>query len=121
MAQKTKETLGAKDLTVLADRGYFSGEEILKCEQAQIKALVPKPMTSNSTSSGRFDKRDFQYEAKRDRYRCPAGKYATRRCTSIQHGMTIHRTGRPLARSALSAATARPISADASTAGSTKT
>jgi hypothetical protein len=91
MAQRAQETLGTKGLTVLADRGYFSGEEILKCEQAEIKALVPKPMTSNSTSSGRFDKRDFHYEAKRDRYRCPAGKYATRRCTSIQHGMTIHR------------------------------
>ena len=91
MAQQTQETLGTQDLTVLADRGYFSGEEILKCEQAEIKALVPKPLTRNSATTGRFDKRDFQYEAKRDRYRCPAGKYATRRCTSIQHGMTIHR------------------------------
>jgi len=34
MAQQTQETLGTKDVKVLADRGYFSGEEILKCEQA---------------------------------------------------------------------------------------
>jgi hypothetical protein len=34
MAQQTRDTLGTKDLTVLADHGYFSGEEILKCEQA---------------------------------------------------------------------------------------
>jgi hypothetical protein len=91
MAQQTKETLGTKDLTVLADRGYFSGEEILKCEQAEIKALVPKPMTSNSTSSGRFDKRDFIYEPNRDRYRCPAGEYATRRFSSIEKGQVIHK------------------------------
>jgi hypothetical protein len=91
MAQRTKETLGTQDLTVLADRGYFSGEEILKCEQAEIKALVPKPMTSNSTANGRFDKRDFHYDAKRDRYRCPAGEYAKRRFTSIQNGMAIHK------------------------------
>jgi hypothetical protein len=65
MAQQTKETLGTKALTVLADRGYFSGEEILRCEQAEIKALVPKPMTSNSTANGRYDKRDFHYEPKR--------------------------------------------------------
>ena len=91
MAQQTKETLGTKDLTVLADRGYFSGEEILKCEQAQVTPLVPKPMTSNSTANSRFDKRDFHYEAKHDRYRCPAGEYATRRFTSIENGMAIHK------------------------------
>jgi CHAD domain-containing protein len=79
MALQTKETLGTKDLTVLAARGYLSGEEILKCEQAHITALEPKSISSNSTSSGHFHKRDLHYEAKRDRYRCPAGKYATRR------------------------------------------
>ena len=66
MAHLTQETLGTKGLTVLADRGYFSGEEILKCEQAQIKALVPKPLTRNSATTGRFDKRDFHYDAKID-------------------------------------------------------
>ena len=35
MAQRTQETLGTQDLTVLADRGYFNGEEMLKCEQAR--------------------------------------------------------------------------------------
>jgi len=91
MARQTKDTLGAEDLTVVADRGYFNGEEILKCEQAEIKALVPKPITSNSTSSGRFDKRDFIYEPKRDRYRCPAGQYATRRFSSMEKGQVIHK------------------------------
>jgi len=61
MAQQTKEALGTKDLTVLADRGSFSGEEILQCEQSQITPLVPKPITSNSTVNGRFDKRDFHF------------------------------------------------------------
>ncbi len=28
-----------KELTVLADRGYFKGEQILDCEQAGIKTL----------------------------------------------------------------------------------
>jgi len=31
--------------TVLADRGYFKGEEILECERSGINALVPKPQT----------------------------------------------------------------------------
>jgi hypothetical protein len=34
MAKETKATLEATNLDVIADRGYFSGEEILACEQA---------------------------------------------------------------------------------------
>ncbi len=91
MAQQTKEVLETSDLKVLADRGYFSGEEIMKCEQAGVTPLVPKPLTNNSATTGRFDKRDFRYDAKRDRYRCPAGEYAIWRFTSIQSGMAIRK------------------------------
>lgn len=91
MAAQVKDAAGGKKVTVLADRGYFSGEEILKCEQAGIETLVPKPQTGNSRANGRFDKRDFKYDARRDVYRCPAGQRATRRFTSIEHGMTIHK------------------------------
>ncbi len=52
MAQLTKETLEADDLKVLADRGYFSGEEIMKCQQAGVTPLVPKPLTNNSATTG---------------------------------------------------------------------
>ena len=63
MAQQTQEAIGSETLTVLADRGYYKGAEILKCEDAGIEALVPKPLTSNSKADGRFDKRDFVYDA----------------------------------------------------------
>jgi len=91
MAEQTRDVLGTKDLKVPADRGYFSGEEILKCEQAGMTPLVPKPLTNNSATSGRFDKRDFKYNARRDRYRCPAGEYAIWRFTSVEKGMAIHK------------------------------
>ena len=42
-------------------------------------------------SNGRFDKRDFIYEPKHDRYRCPAGQYATWRFSSTEKGMVIHK------------------------------
>ena len=91
MAQQTKDVLETSELKVLADRGYFSGEEIMKCEQAGVTPLVPKPLTNNAATSGRFDKRDFHYDAKRDRYRCPAGEYAIWRFTSVQNGMAIRK------------------------------
>ena len=35
-------------LTVIADRGYFKGEEILACEEAGMTPLVPKSLTSGA-------------------------------------------------------------------------
>ena len=65
--------LGIKDIEVVADRGYFTGEQILACEQAGIAAYVPKPLTSNSKADGRFGKQDFVYVPEKNEYRCPAG------------------------------------------------
>ena len=91
MAKQARSATGAEELTVLADRGYFKGEEIRDCEQAGITTLVPKPLTSNSKAEGRFDKRDFVYIEESDEYRCPAGERAIWRFTTIERGMTLHK------------------------------
>mgnify|MGYP001570414193 CR=1 FL=1 len=91
MATLAREALGKKALTVVADRGYFSGKEILACTQQGITPLVPKPLTSGAKADGRFDKRDFVYIPERDEYRCPAGQRAIRRFTTIEHGMRLHK------------------------------
>jgi transposase len=41
MAKLTKDTLGTDTLDVVADRGYFSSIEILKCEDANITVTMP--------------------------------------------------------------------------------
>ena len=87
MAEKAKEALGADELTVVADRGYFKSEQILECTRAGITPLVPKTMTSNSLADGRFDKQDFIYIAEDDEYRCPAGERAIYRYTSMEDGL----------------------------------
>src|SRR5437763_11616827 len=74
MARETKATLKAENLDVIADRGYFSGEEILECDKAGITVTLPKPMTSNPK---RFGKQDFRYMAEEDVYICPAGERLT--------------------------------------------
>jgi Transposase DDE domain len=91
MAQKTCAAIDENDLTVLADRGYFKGEQILECEQAGIKTLVPKPQTSNNKSAGLFDKADFRYIPAKDEYRCPAGERAIWRYTRVEDGLTLHK------------------------------
>jgi len=91
MALKAKTAMDAEDLSVLADRGYFSGEEILACEQAGATPYVPKPLTSGAKADGRFGKPDFVYDPAQDAYRCPAGETLSRRMTTLENGQTLHR------------------------------
>jgi len=74
MAGQAREAMGQEALTVIADRGYFDGEEIVTCEGAGMTPLVPKPMTSGAKADGRFGKQDFIYLPEQDAYRCPAGE-----------------------------------------------
>ncbi len=74
MAIRTKEIVGAGKLTVLADRGYFSNEEILACHRADIMTLVPKQEHSTSRKRGQFTKADFTYTPEEDVYLCPANE-----------------------------------------------
>jgi len=89
MAKQAREAVGKEKLEVIADRGYLSGTEILACEQAGIKTLVPKPMTSNSKAEGRFSKLDFIYIARDDEYLCPAGERLRRHQTRLEDGLNI--------------------------------
>jgi transposase len=91
MAAQAKAATGADALTVLADRGYFAGAEILACEQAGSTPYVPKPLTSGAKADGRFGKPDFVYDPAQDAYRCPAGETLSRRMTTIENGQTLHR------------------------------
>jgi len=91
MARQAQEVMEAKDLKVVADRGYFKGEEILACDEAGIEVTLPKPQTSGAQAVGRFGKRDFHYVPEDDEYRCPAGERLIWRMTVQEQGRTLHR------------------------------
>ena len=88
MAKQTQATLERANLDVIADRGYFSSQEILECDNAGITVTLPKPMTSNPK---RFGKQDFRYVAGEDVYICPAGERLARSFTTQEHGLILHR------------------------------
>jgi transposase len=90
MAGQAKAAMGGEALDVLADRGYFNGEEVLACEPLGVTPYMPKPLTSGSKAEGRFGKQDFVYVPDDDAYRCPAGEVLTWRFTSVEKGMTLH-------------------------------
>jgi hypothetical protein len=91
MARQAQAATGIDDLRALADRGYFSGEEILACEQAGVIPYVPKPLTSGAKADGRFGKQDFVYLAEENAYLCPAGHKLPWHMTNVENGLTLHR------------------------------
>lgn len=91
MAKLARTAMGVEEITAIADRGYFKGEEILACHEASITAIVPKTMTSGAKAEGRFDKGDFIYDAAADEFQCPAGQRLIWRYSGIEKGMTMSR------------------------------
>ena len=89
IAGQAKGALKAETLTVIADPGYYKGEEIVECQDNGIKALVPKVDTSGRKTKGRYSKADFRYDAEKNEYICPAGQRLTYRFDSIEHGKTL--------------------------------
>lgn len=91
MAGQAKAEMGVEALDVLADRGYFSGEEILACEPIGVTPYMPRPLTSGAKADGRFGKQDFVYNAEDNSYRCPAGQRLVHHMTTVEKGQTLHR------------------------------
>jgi len=91
MAKKARMAIGSETITVIADRGYFRGEEILACHEAGINAIVPKTHTSAAKAEGRFDKADFIYDALTNEYRCPAEQRLVWRLARVEDGLMMNR------------------------------
>jgi hypothetical protein len=91
MSERARAAIGSEAIEAVADRGYYSGEEIVACEQAGITVYLPKPMTSRLLAKGRFGKQDFVYVAADDVYLCPAGEQLTYHYTNEEEGKTLRR------------------------------
>jgi transposase len=91
MAEKAKAALGVDELDVVADRGYFSADQILECAQIDVTPTLPKPQTSSNRKKGMFVKPDFRYVADADVYICPAHEVLTWRYVTEEAGLVISR------------------------------
>ena len=118
MAIRAKEMLEVESLEVVADGGYYNGEEIRDCTEGDIVPYIPQTSSSNSKRAGLYTKEDFRYDAENDCYWCPAGEalwyircgtnkhgrmmrfYATKRCKEcvMKHKCTRDKRGRRIQR-----------------------
>lgn len=76
MALKARAATGCEELTALADRGYFNGEQVLACEGTGVLPCIPKTIWPGER--GLFTRNDFIYDAEADHYTCPAGQTLTK-------------------------------------------
>jgi hypothetical protein len=91
MAKGAKAALGRDEIRAVADKGYFSGREILACHEDGITTSLPRPETSGNRSKAMYVKADFAYDVDADVYRCPAGETLTYRYTTEEAGLVVRR------------------------------
>lgn len=87
MATRSQEALEVESLEVVADRGYYNGEQIKECTDNGIVPYVPQTNSSSNRQKGLYTKKEFRYDAEHDCYQCPAGETLTySHCGLNKHG-----------------------------------
>jgi hypothetical protein len=91
MSVQAKAALDVEALKVVADQGYYRGEELLACERSNIAPYIAKIDTAAKRAKGEFPRSAFRYIPEDDEYECPAGKRLIYRFTRNESGKEIRR------------------------------
>lgn len=87
MALKAKQALGLSEddrLTILADKGYHTGEQMQTCHDHNITTLVAiprKPKQTDRTKPAHLRKENFTYNQDQESYTCANGEILTKQST----------------------------------------
>jgi transposase len=75
MVKKVKNRFHLKRFTVLADKGYYNGEDLTRVKRYKVKAIVSRQRGCDPKDQPEAYHSDkFQYDKAADCYLCPAGK-----------------------------------------------
>jgi len=74
MTAIAKEIMGVDELAVVADKGYYDGADVEKCERTGITCYVPKTAAYAPAPDARYNKENFLYDKELDCYTCPEGR-----------------------------------------------
>lgn len=77
MTGKTMEALGAREITVLADKGYHTGKDLQECRDKHITTIVAYPERHNKNIDAAHQTNQFIYNSGQDSYTCPKGAILT--------------------------------------------
>jgi hypothetical protein len=91
LGKQAQAALGQETITVIADKGYYSGPDIKDTQDAGMTALVPRVDTSGSGKKGIFNRSLFRYDKDKDVYICPANKELKYRFSAVEGELTIQK------------------------------
>jgi hypothetical protein len=76
MGLQAKEILNKESFDLLADKGYHNGEELLKCDQMNIKTYVApqENISGNKIPTPEYQGDKFRFNSQDDCYTCPEGQ-----------------------------------------------
>ena len=89
VAKQAKTALDTEEITVIADKGYYSRQDIKDTQDEGMVALVPKGDTSGAEKKGIFNRSMFHYDKEKDVYMCPAGSELQYRCDTLEKDLTL--------------------------------
>jgi len=92
MALQTKELLKVDKMSVLADKGYHTGDQIQKCIYNNITTFV-SPRNPSTKDIGLYPVTMFLYDKESDTYTCPAGSILHTNNKWYQHSEKHHKDG----------------------------
>ena len=74
MTESAKEIMGVEEIAVAADKGYYDGEDIGKCESNGTTCYIPKHKDYVHAPDPGYNRSKFQYDKETDCYICPEGQ-----------------------------------------------
>jgi transposase len=87
---QARDELGVDTITAIADKGYYSAAEFVKCKEDNIIPIVSKADHSHMAATKGYGKSQFKYDEENDGYICPQGHllkaYNARKETSKYSG-----------------------------------
>lgn len=84
-----QDAVGKTDITVLADKGYYSRSDIKAAQDLGAVALVPKGDTSGADRKGLFNRSLFKYDQEKDIHICPTGSELQNRLAVVEDGLEL--------------------------------
>ena len=73
IASQAKENMEVEELTVIADKGYYSALQFKECEEDNIKPIVTNANHSFHAASSEYEKENFVFDEGKNGYICPLG------------------------------------------------
>lgn len=74
MASQAKQLMKVDQINVLADTGYDTGEELMKCAEDNMTTFVAPRIQNVGSKSKGYTKADFKYDKQNDSYTCDQGE-----------------------------------------------